>query len=379
MIPEFFRETLWGELALLLIIAAVSLLVSKLVVFVFDRLLKALTRRTHTTLDDLLIGALRRPVFLFAAVIGIYVALTAVNFLDQHQSKITSVLVATEMALVVYGLNRVVGAVVQWYLTEVAPRTESTLDERLLPLGRKVATGVIFGLGALMVLRALGVDITPLLAGVGIGGLAVALALQPTLNNLIAGAFTVSESKIGVGDYIRLEEGPRSEGMVHDIGWRTTKIQTPLNNIVVIPNARLADTIVTNFGAPSPETLAVISCGVSYESDLKHVQRVADEVARHVLKETRGGVPNAEPLVRFQAFGESNIDFDVLLPVQSYGDRFAVTTAFIQELHERFRAEGIEINYPVRRLITTPEHNAGAPLDPRMAGGVPSTKGTTSG
>lgn len=362
MIPAFFRETLWGELALLLGIAAVSVLVSRLVVFVFDRLLKAITRRTHTALDDLLIGALRRPVFLFAAVIGLYVALTAVNFLDQHQEKITRMLVATELALVAYGLNRVVGAVVQWYIAEVAPRTESTLDERLLPLGRRVATGIIFGLSVLMVLRALTVDITPLLAGLGIGGLAVALALQPTLNNLIAGAFTVSESKIGVGDYIRLEEGSRSEGTVQDIGWRTTKIQTPQNNIVVIPNARLADSVVTNFGAPNPETFAVISCGVSYESDLKQVQRVVDEVGRHVLKETRGGVPDAEPLIRFQAFGESNIDFEVLLPVQSYGDRFAITTAFIKELHERFRAEGIDINYPVRRLIATPEHNASAPI-----------------
>lgn len=352
VVPDFFHETLIGEILLLLGIAIASVAVSQVVVFLFDRVLRAITRRTHTTLDDLLIGALKRPIFLLVFVLGLYTAFTTTNFLDAYQAVINRGLLATELILLIYAANRVARALLTWYETEIAPRTESTADERLLPVARRVVTGVIYGIGALMVARALGLDITPLLAGLGIGGLAVALALQPTLNNLIAGAYTVSESKIGVGDYIRLQDGP--QGRVDDIGWRTTKIRTPQNNIAVIPNARLADSIVENFAAPDPWMTAIVPCGVSYESDLEHVQRVAQEVAREVLRTTPGAVPDSEPGFRFRAFGDSNINFEVLLSVQSWPDQFPVVSAFIVRLHQRFGQEGIQINYPVRRLIYTP-------------------------
>lgn len=351
----FFRESWYGEVLFVLGIAVVSLAVSQIVVFLFDRVLKALTRRTSTTLDDLLIHALERPLFLLVFVFGLFVALTAVEFLNPYQEIINNVLVAAELSLVVYGANRVVGALATWYATEVAPRTDSTLDERLLPIARRVATGVIYVLGALMVFRTLGLDVSPLLAGLGIGGLAVALALQPTLNNLIAGAYTVSESKIGVGDYVRLEDGPRPEGVVQDIGWRTTKIRTPQSNIIVIPNAKLADSVVTNFGAPTPEVTVVLSCGVSYESDLEHVERVVDRVSRQVLESTPGAVEDSSPVIRFRSFGDSNINFEVLVRVKSYPDQYPVTTALIKALHKEFQREGIQMNYPVRRLIHTPE------------------------
>jgi len=157
-----------------------------------------------------------------------------------------------------------------------------------------------------------------------------------------------------VGDYIRLEEGSHPEGVVQDIGWRTTKLRTPQDNVVVIPNAKMADTIVTNFGAPTPEMVAVVNCGVSYESDLDRVHRVVEDVARVVLRQTPGAVAGSEPVVRFRSFGDSNIDFEVLVRVKSFPDRFLVTTALIKGIHERFQQEGIQINYPVRRLITTP-------------------------
>lgn len=351
MIPDFFHSSLWGEALLFLAITALSFVVSQVMVFLFRKVLKALTARTSTTLDDLLIEALRRPLFLFILVIGLYGALTTVNFLDPFQKVINRALLATDMALAVYASNRVLHALLTWYKKEIAPRTQSTIDARLLPLGQRVATGVIYLIGGLMVFRAVGLDISPLLAGLGIGGLAVALALQPTLNNLIAGAYTVSESKIGVGDYVRLEDGQRPEGVVEDIGWRTTKIRTPQNNIVVIPNAKLADSVVTNFGAPNPEMVTVVACGVSYESDLERVQRITQEVARGVLLHTPGAVADSQPMVRFRKFGDSNIYFEVLLRVQNYMGQFAVTSAFIKELHQRFRQEGIQIDYPVRRLI----------------------------
>ncbi len=354
MVPSFFRETLGGELLFILIVAVLSIAVSQLAVFIFNRVLKAITSKSGTKLDDLLIEALHRPIFLLVLVFGVYLALTSIIFLDPYQALINRVLLAAELILVIYGANRVAVALMTWYSTEIAPRTSGGLADRLLPVARRLITGTIYAIGGLTVLRALGLDISPLLAGLGIGGLAVALALQPTLSNLIAGAYTVSESKIGVGDYIRLEEGQLPEGTVVDIGWRTTKVRTLQDNIVVIPNAKLADSIVTNFGAPTPEITVTIACGVSYESDLERVQKVVEEVALDVLKHTPGTVADSQPVIRFRSFGDSNIDLEILLRVQRYSDQFTVTTAFIKQLHRRFRKEGIEINYPVRRLIYTP-------------------------
>lgn len=357
-IPDFFRETVLGELLLVLGIAVAAVVVSWIVVFVVNRVLKTVTRKTQTTLDDLLIEALARPLFLLVFVLGLYAAFTTTTFLDAYQDAINRGLLVIELVLFVYAANRVARALLAWYGTEIAPRTESTVDERLLPIIRRVATGVIYGIGTLMVVRALGLDITPLIAGVGIGGLAVALALQPTLSNLIAGAYTISESRIGVGDYIRVQDGP--QGRVDDIGWRTTKIRTAQGNIAVIPNARLADSIVENVAAPGPQMTVIIQCGVSYESDLERVQRVAEEVGREVLRTTPGAAGDSEPGFRFRAFGDSNIDFEVLLRVQSWPDQFPVVSAFIKRLHQRFGQEGIQINYPVRRLVYTPADD-GAP------------------
>lgn len=362
MVPSFFRESIGGELLLLLAIVAISIVLSQVVVFAFDKVLRAFTRRTRTILDDLMIEALRRPIFLFVFVVGLYAALTSASFLNPYQEVINRGLLAVELALVVYGTNRIAGALATWYAREVAPKTESTLDERLLPIVRRIATALIYGIGGLMVVRALGLDVSPILAGLGIGGLAVALALQPTLNNLIAGAFTVSESKIGLGDYIRLEDGQRPEGVVADIGWRTTKIRTIENNIVVVPNARLADSVVTNFGAPSPETVVVVSGGVSYESDLEQVQKVVEKTAREVVQQSPTTVVGSEPLVFFRAFGDSNIEFEVVLRIQSKLDQRIVRSTLVKNLHQRFREEGIQMNYPVRRLIYTPENGAPRPF-----------------
>ncbi len=353
MIPEFLRTSIWGELALIVIIAIGSVGVAYLVVFAFDKVLTAITSKTRTSLDDLLIEALRRPIFFLVFVAGLYVAVTTVTFLDKAQGVINKVVLAVGLFLVVQGVNRAVGAVIKWYAIEIAPKTKSDLDEKLIPIVRRVSTGAIYGVGFLMIFRAIGFDISPLLAGLGIGGLAVALALQPTLNNLIAGGFTASESGIGVGNYIRVEDGQRPEGVVEDIGWRTTKIRTSQNNIVVIPNAKLADSVITNFGAPTPELSASVRCGVSYGSDLDRVQNIVADVARQVLQATPGAIGDSEPMIRFVAFGDSNIDFEVWFRVKDYGSQFNVRTALIKALHRRFKQEGIEIDYPVRRVIST--------------------------
>jgi small-conductance mechanosensitive channel len=155
----------------------------------------------------------------------------------------------------------------------------------------------------LIVLDRLKITITPFLASLGIGGLVVALALQDTLSNFFSGIYINLDKPIRIGDYIRLESG--QEGYVIHIGWRSTRIRMLPNNILIVPNARLVSSQITNFYLPESQLAVLVNVGVSYQSDLEKVERVTIEVAREILQETAGAVKEFEPFIRFNTFGES--------------------------------------------------------------------------
>ncbi len=355
--PEFAQGSPLWETIVALIILAGSVLVALMVHPALTRVARGLAARSKTTLDDALVAAITRPLFVFVLVHGTFAALTTTTFLDAWQDKVNKAWLATALAVAVWGIQRVANAVIQWYGHEVATRTGSKLDDKLLPLVRRLINAAILVIGALLILDNLGVKLSPLLAGLGIGGLAVALALQPTLSAFFAGAYVIADGGIAVGDFIEVSGGPM--GNVSDIGWRTTKIQTPEGNLVIIPNSKLVDSVVTNFQAPTPDMNAVVKCGVSYESDLARVEQVALDVARQVIQDLPDSVvvKDFQPIFLFREFGDSNVDFITILRAKDRGKTFPLTHEFVKRLHARFAAEGIEINYPVRKLVYAADSN----------------------
>ncbi|MBA2480934.1 MAG: mechanosensitive ion channel family protein [Planctomycetes bacterium] len=210
-----------------------------------------------------------------------------------------------------------------------------------------IITAFIYALGMLVILQTLGVSVTPILGALGVGGLAVALALQDTLSNLFAGIHIIISRHVRPGDYVRMDTG--DEGQVADIGWRNTTVRSPMNNLVVVPNSKLAGAVVTNYSLPEKQLVMKIPIGVGYASDLAQVERVTLEVARAVLE----GMPPSgplEPAVRFHTFGDSSINAEVTLPVGDFSEQALIRHRFVMQLHERFRQEGIEIPYPVRTV-----------------------------
>ncbi|MSQ21698.1 MAG: mechanosensitive ion channel family protein [Dehalococcoidia bacterium] len=323
------------------------------------RIGKRIAAKTTTTLDDLLIDAVSRPLFLFILVHGFFLALTSTALLDRWQMYVNKAWLSTSLLILVYGLQKVAKAVLIWYGGEIANKTGSSVDEKLLPLVRRVVTGLIYVIGGLMILDNLGIKLSPLIAGLGLGGLAVALALQATLSNLLAGASVVADGSISVGDFIEIQDGP--SGTVVDISWRTTKLQAIAGNLIIVPNNRLVDSIVTNYQSPTPALNVFISCGVSYQSNLDHVERTCLEVAKEVIQHlpTSVAVREFQPLFWFREFGDSNVNFMVVLRATDRAGTFPLTHEFIKRLHARFAQEGIEINYPVRKLVYAPADGAG--------------------
>ncbi|MEU1592214.1 mechanosensitive ion channel family protein [Streptomyces sp. NPDC005708] len=207
---------------------------------------------------------------------------------------------------------------------------------------------VVLAMGFLVMLQTLGISIAPLLTALGVGGLAVALALQDTLANLFAGIHILASKTVQPGDYIRLSSG--EEGYVVDINWRQTTVRQLSNNLVVIPNGELAKTNMINYTRPEQQLTVLVQVGVGYDSDLEHVEKVTTEVVAEVMTEIAGAVPDHEPAIRFHTFGDSRIGFTVILGVGEFSDQYRIKHEFIKRLHKRYRAEGIRIPAPARTV-----------------------------
>ena len=214
--------------------------------------------------------------------------------------------------------------------------------------------------GILLTLQSLGIAITPILTALGVGGLAVALALQDTLSNLFAGFQILASAHVRPGDYVKLSSG--EEGYVRDITWRITTIESLTKITSVVPNGKLASAILFNYHRPDTEIAILVPLGVAFDSDLDFVERVTIEVATDVMQTVQGGVPAWEPLVRYNNFDsrEAAITFNAVLRVAEFADQFLVRHEFVKRLQKRYQAEGIRIPYPVQtvRLVSATQDNA---------------------
>jgi small-conductance mechanosensitive channel len=336
------------------IISAVIFVVFILLAFasrlILAGVLRILEHRTRTRLDDMIIKALTAPVYFIIIIAGLWLALIRNPLLSPAQVDIVH-----KFAIILYigiatvAAVRVSNTLLRWYAEDVAPNTKSDVDDKLIPLLRRVTTVVVYVIGLLIILGELGLQISPILAGLGIGGLAVALALQPTLSNFLAGTYVMSDAVVHCGDYVQLDSG--QEGWVEDIGWRTTKLRSWQGNLIVLPNSRLADAIVTDYEKPDKSLAFTVDCGVSYDSDLDKVERVTLAVAKDLLQKLPAGFKDFEPVLRFKEFADSNINFSVTLKSNDRAGSFLVKHEFIKALHRRFNEEKIDIQYPVRKLL----------------------------
>ena len=356
----------WVEPVVAIAVVLVSMLVAAFVHLAVFPLIMHLAHRTPTELDGILIQAARWPLNVGVMVLGIYLSLTLTLDLPSGvQGFIDIVAQATGALLLVILFGRVVSRGMDWAIEEQGKRTRHTVDTRLLLMLRRVLAAMIYGLGLLLVINILGIPISPLIAGLGLGGVAVALAIQPTLSNLFAGTYVMTEGVVSPGDYIEMEGG--IAGYVLEVGWRSTRLRTWSNNLVVVPNARFAETIITNYYEPDPPVNVYLTCGVSYDSDLARVEAVSMDVMNGVLDTSPHGVKEYGAYFGFDNFGESNVDFWLFVQARDRLASFELRSALIHELHRRFDEEGIVINYPVRSL----QFPNGASPQPDGRPGVP--------
>ncbi len=339
----------WIDLLVSVIVLAAAAVVALAFSRLFSRLLLRVARFSAGDLDDTIIAAGRGPITAFIILAGAYLAITVpLTLAPAVHDVVNRVASLAAIFIGAYMINAIGSAVLRWLEAHLESSDAANTGGWALPLARRGMVVVVFAMSAMVSLDILGINISPLIAGLGIGGLAIALALQPTLSNLFAGTYVITEGVVNEGDYIEMENG--ITGYVVDVSWRSTRLRTWTNNLVVIPNSRFAETIITNYDQPQEHVNVFLTCGVAYESDLQHVEAVSMEVMHQVEREHPGVVKDYGVYFGYDTFGESNVDFWLFMQANSRLASFEVRTALIKLLHARLTDEGITINYPVRTL-----------------------------
>lgn len=324
-------------IALLIIFASTSIgyVIEKFII----QILKILAHKTKTTFDDIVIDAIDNVIVLIFFIIGLYISETQLGITRRFHFDQNKII----WSLGILALGFFISKIITGFLYQAGKEGTGKLPSASI-FGNFIKFIVLIFVG-LFVLNIYGVTLTPILTALGVGGVAVALALQETLSNFISGLQVVASRKLRPRDYIKTSNG--EEGYIDDITWRYTTIRTLANNTVIVPNSMIANSAVINYHRPSKDMAVLINIGVSYDSDLEKVEQVTIKVGKEIMQTIAGGVEEFEPFIRYNKFDDFSINFTVILRCQEYVDQYLITHEFIKALHKAYQNNGINIPFPI--------------------------------
>lgn len=302
--------------------------------------LKVLSQKTQSVIDDILVHSLHHLIIFWFTAAGIYISL--------HKFPIpkgtNEILIKIYWSIIIFSFtlftSRVLVETTKVYTSKISGLSGS------VSVFTTIVKIIVFSIGIMIILQHFGVSIAPILTALGVGGLAVALALQDTLSNLFAGIHILVSKQIKIGNRIKMDNN--IEGYITDITWRNTLIKTTDENLIIIPNSKFAQSTITNVHLPDKKNIYLIECGVAYDSDLEEVEKILLEIGKKIQTEYPGSTRDFTPVVRYYSFGDSAILFRLILSVENYEDRFLLAHEAIKLIHKTFKEKGIEIPFPQR-------------------------------
>lgn len=309
---------------------------------IFHKLLPKITQPTSPTYI-ICAKALKGLPIVWSLAIGLYWAINSIEMVTRLQSLLSQCLIALLMFSTTIVIARIVVGIIELYTKSTSSQIPATsILTNLIQIS-------IYILGILIILQSFGISVAPIIAALGVGGLAVALGLQDTLANIFSGLHLILSKQLKLGDYIRLSTG--EEGKVTDITWRFTTIQASSNNVIIVPNQKIASAILTNYNMPVQEVTIIIPMSVSYDSDLNKVETITLDVANKVMAELESSITDFKPSLSFHTLGQSSIDFNVILRASEFSRQFKLKHEFIKKIIETYRIENIIIPFPTNTII----------------------------
>ncbi len=342
-----------------------SIVLAQIIVVSIDKLIRPLLAKTKTQLDDFLFDNLRGPLKLFfsigGAYLGLQVVMPGITVFDRN---LDGLLYLALIIAVGHTLARTINALLQWYLLEVGGDKSRAGD--VFPVVRKLVMSAVYFIALAVLLSEMGVEVGPLIAGLGVAGLAVALALQDSLKNFFAGLYLLSDKPIRRGDIIALDNDKSEvKGTVEEIGWRATRIKGAANAVHIIPNEKLAASVIVNYSKGRETRTVMVKVGIEYGADVDKALAALTKAAEKTIKEAPAADSDVKAEIRVNEFLDSSVELAALVRVKDYGERFAVASSLRRNILKFFREERINIPYPIRTLQWP--KNESTPVDARQA------------
>jgi small-conductance mechanosensitive channel len=291
---------------------------------------------------DVSAGVLRTPSAFWCVALALHIGLKGMELPASVRGVAANILVGLVILSVTLVVANLGGLLAERIVHQVHK------DAPVTGLLRALIQGLVLILGLLVLLKSLGVAISPLLTALGVGGLAVALALQDTLANLFAGVHITVEHPFRVGHFVRLEDG--LEGYVTDIGWRSTQIRTRTDNLVVLPNSKIASATLVNFHMPRRHLRIAMDIGLALESDPEEVEPILLEVLNRAAQELDGAVVRRPPDIWLVEIGADRQIWRLRLDIAEYARREVVLHALHKRCLAALRAHDLTIAVPLRKV-----------------------------
>ncbi len=315
-----------------------------LVVFVIAPLIRRITEKTRTQIDDIIWEIIRIPIIILLFVYGLVAAADLLPIGAKYLAIINKAYEITLILVITYLAYKIFHDLMLYEGKRLAEKTESELDDILIPVVEKIGDIIIIIAGLLWFLTALDIDITIFLAGLGGVGLIIGLASQDALSNFFAGMHILLDHPFSIGDYIKLE-GINTVYRIEKVGVRSTQAYDVFNHeMVVIPNRLLANDKIINMMKPDEMGKVKFSVGVAYGSDVDRVMEIIEEVVNEHPEIVKRG--DKKPLVRLVNFGDSSLEFLIIAWIPNIMDQWRVAHELRIALYNKFREEGIEIPFP---------------------------------
>lgn len=299
------------------------------------RMVRKIAEKTSTQVDDRIYRLLERYLFPLLTIAGILVLMDSLPLPTPVLQLANRLLGFAALFLLLFLLTK--GTLL--LIRGLESRYEPIRNIRgPIETGAKI---LFIAVGGMILIDNLGISVTPIITTLGVGSLAVAIALQDTLGNVFAGLYVKADRPIKVGHYIRLESG--QEGYVDRIGWRSTHIRALQYNLIVVPNSKLAQTIITNFHLPEKRMSLLIPVSVSYDSDPQRVEEILVEEAKNAVGKVDGLLGEPQPFVRFiPGFGDFSLNFTLICQVREFTDQYWVQHELRKRIFKRLGREGMQ-------------------------------------
>ena len=340
---EFYGNSIinWAIAVGILIL---SFVVVKMLYWIFSNVIRRLTSKTKTNLDDVLIDKLEKPLTYLVLILGYWISIHYLVFKEEVELVLENAayfLLVIDFTAI---LSRIVDALITEIIMPISEKSDSSFDNQLIPVIQKGVRSIIWILGIIIGLDNIGFDITAMIAGLGIGGLALALAAQDSVKNIFAGIMIFLDKPFRIKDRIQVDG---FDGIVEEVGLRSTRLRTLEGRIVTIPNSRFTDNSVTN--VTSQPTLKVkLNLGLIYDTDEVQMQKAID-----ILEDI---VKNQEAITDdyaagFNGFGDFSLNILFIYYVKPDSHWLDTQTLVNKEILRRFNKEGLEFAFPTQTIL----------------------------